>query len=146
MTSRTKLPLREQVFILSLMYHGFRKTYKRHNLKYRHGFVIPATKHEDASGIDFWIKMPRDERLFPVQITQRGVRLFRSFRRPSNATLEAFIKQSERRIEEKRQRCRRHGIAFVLVRDYGGRCTYPSLARDDIQALRNSIAHLRRWL
>ena len=146
MTDRYKLPSREQVFIESLMYHGFRKTRRRKNLKFKRGFVIPATKREDATGIDFWIKMPKDERLFPVQVTQRGVRMFRKFRRPSGERLDEFIDRSQNRIEQKRKRCKKHGIAFVLVRDYDGQHTNPQLAWGDIKALRYAIAHLKRWL
>lgn len=146
MSDRFKLPPREHVFIESLMYHGFRKTYRRKNLKYKLGFVIPATKREDATGIDFWVKMPRDERLFPVQVTQRGVRMFRKFQLPSGERMDEFIARSQKRIEQKRKRCKMHGIAFVLVRDYGGIHTNPQLAWGDIKALRYAIAHLKRWL
>ena len=146
MEERLLLPRRERVFILSLMYHGFRKTRRRMNLKYRSGFVISATKREDATGIDFWIKMPRDERLLPIQVTQRGIRLYRKFHYQSGEKLQEFIQRSEKRIAEKRKRCKKHGIAFVLVRDHIGHQTNPQLAWGDIKALRYGIAHLRRWL
>tara|TARA_B100000745_G_scaffold139855_1_gene91338 strand:- start:626 stop:1066 length:441 start_codon:yes stop_codon:yes gene_type:complete len=146
MADRYKLPRREHVFIESLMYHGFRKTRRRKNLKYKLGFVIPATKREDATGIDFWIKMPKDERLFAIQVTQRGVRMFRKFHRPSEEKLGEFLKRSEERVEQKRKLCKKYGIAFVLVRDYGGIHTNPQLAWGDIKALRYAIAHLKRWL
>lgn len=146
MTKRDRLPHREQVFIESLLYHGFRKTHRRRNLKYRLGFIIPATRREDAVGIDFWVKMPRDERLFPVQVTQRGVRLFRRYHNPNTQTLASFIARSQRRIEQKRKRCKKHGIAFVLVRDFAGRHSNPQVAWGDIKALRYAIAHLKRWL
>lgn len=143
---RYRLPSREQVFIESLMYHGFKKVRRRTDLKLRHGYVIPATWREDASGIDFWIKMPRDERLFPVQVTQRGIRLFRKHHQPSVILLEQFSAQSQKRVTAKRHRCREHGIAFVLVRDFDGNTTNPCIAWGDIKALRYAIAHLKRWL
>lgn len=146
MTDRHRLPNRELVFIESLLYHGFRKIRRRKNLKYRLGFIIPATKKEDAAGIDFWVKMPRDERLFPLQVTQRGVRLFRKYQRPSTDRLEEFLVKSQKRINHKRLRCKEHGIAFVLVRDYGGKRSNPQLAWGDVKALRYAIAHLKRWL
>jgi hypothetical protein len=128
------------------MYHGFRKTRRRKNLKYSRGYIIPATKHEDSGGIDFWVKMPRDERLFPLQVTQRGVSLYRKHRILSDCELQQFIKRAEVRIEDKRKRCKRHGIAFVLVRDYLGKMSNPTIAWGDIKALRYGIAHLKRWL
>lgn len=146
MSQRYMLPRREHVFIESLLYHGFRKTRRRRNLKFRLGFVIPATRREDAVGIDFWIKMPRDERLFPIQVTQRGVRLFRRYQQPDKAALASFLARSQHRIEQKRRRCRNHGIAFVLVRDFAGTHSNPQIAWGDIKALRYAIAHLKRWL
>jgi len=146
MSQRYQLPSREQVFIESLLYHGFRKTRRRRNLKYRLGFVIPATRREDAGGIDFWVKMPRDDRLLPVQVTQRGVRLFRRFQHPNAAALAEFLKQSQHRIEQKRKRCKKHGVAFVLVRDFAAPHSNPQIAWGDIKALRYAIAHLKRWL
>lgn len=146
MEERLRLPDREHVFVLSLKYHGFRRTRKRKDLKFTRGYVIPTTKREDASGIDFFVKMPRDERLFPVQVTQRGVRLFKKYDRPSPDRFEEFVERSELRIRRKRRRCRRHGIAFVLVRDYDGFRTNPRIAWGDIKALRYAIAHLKRWL
>ncbi len=146
MTDRCNLPNRERVFIQSLMYHGFRKTNKRYDLKFRTGFIIPATRREDSSGIDFWIKMPRDERLFPVQVTQRGVQMFRKYHIQSGGILDEFIIRSQVRVEIKRKRCKKHGIAFVLVRDFEGFFSNPRLAWGDIKALRYAIAHLKRWL
>lgn len=146
MSQRQRLPDRERVFIESLLYHGFRKTKRRHDLKFRLGFVIPATRREDATGIDFWIKMPRDDRLLPIQVTQRGVRLFRRFQHPNSVNLATFVRQSQIRIEQKRTRCKKHGIAFVLVRDFAGRHSNPQIAWGDIKALRYAIAHLKRWL
>lgn len=146
MTHRYKLPDREKVFIESLMYHGFRKVRRRKNLKYKNGYIIPTTKREDASGVDFWVKMPRDSRLFPVQVTQRGIRIFRKYRRPSPDKLLEFIEKSHYRVESKRRRCKKQGVAFALVRDFGGVHTNPQVAWGDIKALRYAIAHLKRWL
>jgi hypothetical protein len=96
MNNRRKLPSREHVFITSLMYHGFRLTQRRHNLKFKRGYIIPATRREDAEGIDVWVKMPKDDRLLPVQVTQRGVRMYRKYRRPDGEKLETFITKSEK--------------------------------------------------
>jgi hypothetical protein len=146
MAKRRKLPSREHVFITSLMYHGFRFTHSRRNLKFKRGFIIPATSREDANGIDVWVKMPKDERIFPVQVTQRGVRMYRKYRRPSGEKLDDFIVRSERRIRAKQRRCYKHGIAFALVRDFEGKTTNPQIAWGDIKALRYAIAHLKRRL
>jgi len=146
MDNRRKLPSREHVFITSLMYHGFRLTQKRCNLKFKRGYIIPATRREDAEGIDVWVKMPKDERLLPVQVTQRGVRMYRKYRRPDGDKLETFIIKSERRVRAKQRRCFRHGIAFALVRDFEGKTTNPQIAWGDIKSLRYAIAHLKRWL
>lgn len=146
MSKRYRLPDREKVFVQSLKYHGFRKVHRRDNFKFKNGYIIPATAREDSTGIDFWVKMPRDERLFPVQVTQRGIKIFKKFRRSSPEKLTEFIASSQVRVEAKRERCKRHGIAFVLVRDYSGEYTNPQLAWGDIKALRYAIAHLKRWL
>ncbi len=146
MSRRHKLPPREQVFVASLLYHGFRLRRGRKNLKRAYGYVIPATDREDSGGIDFWVKMPKDERLFPVQVTQRGVRMYRKFRNPSSQQLEEFIKHSDKRIRAKRKMCYRNGIAFVLVRDYDGKLPHSVITWGDIKALRNAMAHLKRRL
>ncbi|MEZ4103795.1 MAG: hypothetical protein R3B60_00730 [Candidatus Paceibacterota bacterium] len=146
MPERYILPKREVVFIKSLKYHGFRVTRKRGNLKYTTGYIIPSTKREDHSGIDFWVKMPRDERLFPVQITQRGVSILKKYQGFTEDRFKILILESESRIRNKRKRCKQHGIAFVLVRDYRGSKTNPRIAWGDIKALRYAIAHLKRWL
>ena len=140
------LPARERVFVKSLLYHGFRFSKRRCNLKYTIGFIVPSTGKEDAGGIDFWVKMPRDDRLLPVQVTQRGVRLYKIFQSPTLPKLEDFISLSNERIRKKQQRCKRHGIAFVLVRDFAGSETNRTIAWGDWKALRYAIAHLRRWL
>jgi len=121
-------------------------THRRSDLKPTRGYVIPATEKEDSGGVDLWVKMPRDVRLLPVQVTQRGIRLFRKHRKHTSERLEDFMKHSEERIRKKQRRCRTHGIAFVLVRDYDGRTTNKTLAWGDVKALRYAIAHLKRWL
>ena len=146
MTSHRRLPQRERVFVLSLVYHGFRITEKRRNFKLRRGYVIPATRKEDSGGVDFWVKMPNDTRMLPVQITQRGVGIYSEFHKPSPEQLQEFIRRSTSRVEKKRRLCRKHGVAFVLVRDYVGLLTSSSVAWGDLKALKYAIAHLRRWL
>ncbi len=146
MHTRRKLPDREHVFITSLMYHGFRLTSSRTNLKFRSGYVIPATRREDSGGIDAWVKMPRDTRLVPIQITQRGLRLFRKHQKPHGLTpekLEEFQRRSDSRLRTKRAFCRVNKIAFVLVRDFDGRVTNTTLAWGDIKALRYAISRVR---
>jgi len=146
MKQRYRLPLREKVFIESLMYHGFRKCRRRRNLKYKRGYVIPATQAEDSGGIDFWVKMPRDSRLFPVQITQRGVRLYLRLSKPTAQMRAVFEERSLKRVEKKRRICYRNGIAFVLVRDTNEKNTCVRTAQSDVAALRYAIATLKRWL
>ncbi len=139
---RRKLPKREYVFIMSLMYHGFRYTSKRQNLKKSRGYLIPATDKEDHDGIDFWVKMPKDMRIFPVQVTQRGVRMFKKHHKPSEGELRSFMSSSEERIRAKRSWCRRSRIAFVLVRDYDGGLSNTTIAWGDIKALRYALSRL----
>lgn len=143
MDHRHRLPLREVVFITSLMYHGFRKVHRRKNLKKRRGYIIPATKKEDADGVDLWVKMPRDMRLLPVQITQRGVRHYRKFHKPTADRLADFVARRERQLKAKRRSCLKCKVAFVLVRDFDGRKTNTTIAWGDIKALRYAIAHIR---
>lgn len=139
---RRKLPKREHVFIMSLMYHGFRFTRKRKDHKRSIGYLMPATDREDSGGIDFWIKMPKDMRIFPVQITQRGIRMFKRHRRSTSEELESFMKRSNARIRAKRAWCRRSRIGFVLVRDFEGSFTNTTIAWGDIKALRYSLNKL----
>lgn len=146
MSTRERLPARELVFIKSLVYHGFRMLKRRSDLKRNRGYIIPSTKREDGDGIDFWVKMPGDYRIFPIQLTQRGVRLYRKHSRPEVSDLSAFVVRMEKRIKRKAAQCRDSGVAFVLVRDYDGTVTNPTLAWGDIKALRYGIAHLKRWL
>ena len=134
------LPRREHVFVTSLRYHGFRFTRSRENLKKRKGYIIPATAREDASGIDFWVKAPGETELLPAQVTQRGVRMFRKYREPSDETLESFLLAAEERLREKRERCKRNNILFVLVRDFEGMLTNTTIAWGDVKALRFALA------
>jgi hypothetical protein len=145
MLKNRKLPTREKVFFLSLQYHGFRKTSRRHNLKFRRGYVIPATSREDGEGIDCWVKMPRDSRLIPVQLTQRGVRQYRLHQHPSAEQLADFIKRSDRRVSAKYGFCKVSGIACALLKDYEGYNTSPELARSDVSALRFAVFSLRKY-
>jgi len=101
--------------------------------------VILATTQEDAGGIDFWVKMPGDMRLFPIQISQLGTSFFRTHKTPSRETLNDFIKAAEIRIAKKRARCRRDGVAFLLVRDFSGERTTEALALSDVRALWRSL-------
>jgi hypothetical protein len=125
------------------LYHGFRLSRKKNNLKRAYGYVIPATDREDAGGVDFWIKMPKDLRLYPAQVTQRGVRMYRKFHKPSQEQLAEFIKRADKRIRAKQRMCYRHGIAFVLVRDYDGKVPHSVITWGDIKALRYAMMHLK---
>lgn len=139
------------------MYHGYRMTTRRRSLKLRRGYIIPATTKEDAGGIDCWVKMPNDQRILPVQVTQRGIRLYRKFQksiddqsaeeeRVQEEQLHTFIRRSNHRIITKQRRCFKHGIAFALVRDFDGRTTNSTIAWGDLKALKYAIAHLKRRL
>ena len=139
---RRKLPKREYVFIMSLMLHGFRFSRSRENLKKSRGYLIPATDKEDADGIDFWVKMPKDMRIFPVQVTQRGIRMFKKHHKPSDGELRSFVHGSEKRIRAKRSWCKKSRIGFVLVRDFEGGVTNRTLAWGDIKALRYALERL----
>jgi len=143
MSHHRKLPTRERVFVHSLMYHGYRSVQRRFNLKQNRGYVIPATKHEDSTGTDFWIKPRGWSIMVPVQVTQRGIALYKKWHPPSREKLEDFIKVSDKRIRQKRQRCARHKILFVLVRDYDGKRTNPTLAWGDIKALRYALKRFK---
>jgi hypothetical protein len=165
MKRKRKLPTREQVFIMSLMYHGFRPTTRRQNLKRQYGYVIPATDREDAEGIDLWVKMPRDSRVFPVQVSQRGTKLYRKHHFPKvaraiqhapersnellhhfNAAVQQYDRERQHKIRSKQRMCFKAGIAFALVRDFDGQITNKNIAWGDVKALRHGIAHLRRWM
>ncbi len=144
MSNRRKLPHREYVFIGSLLRHGFRLAQKGDYLKYGKGYVIASTKQEDASGIDFFVKMPKDDRMFPVQITQRGTWIHKNFQGSPAEKAEKFVQKSELRIRQKRWRCKESGIAFVLIRDFVGTRTNPQVAWGDIKALRYGIERIKR--
>ena len=143
MESRT-LPRRERVFILALQYHGYRFCKRRSGrLKKRKGYVIPATKREDADAIDLWVKPPGETELVPVQLTQRGTALYQKYQRPSEFQLVDFTVISERRVRGKQKMCRQNGIAFVLVRDFDGSRLSTCIAWGDIKALRHGLAQLQ---
>lgn len=127
---------------MSLMYHGFRLTYSRKDLKKRKGYVIPSTRREDASGTDLWIKMPGDARILPVQVTQRGVGHFRKYHKPDQVALLRFVQAADVRVARKRRWCHRYHIAFVLVRDFDGTLTNKTIAWGDVKALRYAVARV----
>ena len=139
-----KLPVREQVFIESLKWFGFRITKERKKLSFRRGYVIPSTDREDSSGIDMWVKVPNDNLLRPVQITQRGIRIFRLLSIPTPEELINFSQKSNYRIIAKRAICERSGVVFVLVRDYLGAETNFAIARRDFKALYHAINQVKR--
>lgn len=140
MGDHRKLPLREQVFIRSLTWHGFRVAKRGKRLKKNRHYVIPSTKAEDASAIDFWVKLAGEERLIPVQITQRGVAIFRARNQPSPQQLAEFSRISEERLRRRRRICAVSGIVFVLVRDYTGQRPSRSVAWGDKKALVHGLA------
>ena len=139
MRHQRRLPLREQVFMRSLIHHGFRVARPGKHLKKGMRYVIPSTAAEDAALIDFWVKLAGDTRLIPVQITKRGTAIFRMRSRPSPEQLKEFERISEQRLRRRRRACAVCGIAFVLVRDYLGRRPSQSLAWGDKKALEHGI-------
>jgi hypothetical protein len=139
-----KLPVREQVFLESLQWFGFKLVYGRSHLKFRRGYVIPSTIREDGDGIDLWVKLPLEKVLYPVQLTQRGVRIFRLLGSRSEESLTSFQKRSEERILAKASYCHRDGIAFVLLRDYIGSETNLTIARRDYRALMFGLQKIKR--
>ncbi len=88
--------------------------------------------------------MPNDRRLYPVQVTQRGVRIFRKLQQPDSEQLAAFAAKAEKRVRAKRKLCREQGVAFVLVRDYLGQRVSRSIAWGDVKSLYYAIENLRR--
>ncbi len=144
MSRDRKLPLREQVFIESLIWFGFRLSSQRKNLQLRRGYVIPSTDKEDGSGIDLWVKVPNNPKLYPIQITQRGIRIFRLLGNPTPEELVNFCCKSHQRIEAKRAICESNGVVFVLVRDYLGAETNFATARRDFKALYHCINQAKR--
>lgn len=142
MADHRKLPLREHVFILSLQYHGFRFVRRRKRLKKKKGYIIPATKQEDASLIDFWVKMPGHTELIPVQVTQRGTAIFRRRHKAAAEREAEFARLSSRRLRFKHRACIRYRIAFVLVRDHTGIKPSKSIAWGDKKALEYGVRAL----
>ena len=139
------LPARERVFLLSLMYHGYRVTKKRSGLKKKKGYICWSTKREDASGIDFWVKEPRCEEMLPIQITRRGDAIFREYHPVySEQRFNDFIERTESRLRRKRDMCRRNRIAFVLIRDHAKRSVNTALAWGDVKALRYALQRFKR--
>ncbi len=134
--SHRRLCGREYVFIQSLMYHGFRYTRRRTRLKRGYNYIIPSTGREDAVGVDAWIKLRGDDALVPVQVTQRGIRLYRKH---NGVRPDEFLVVSYTRIRTKQRRCRQHGILFVLVRDFDGTKTNHTIAWGDVKALRYAL-------
>jgi hypothetical protein len=135
--------MRERVFILSLVRHGFRVATPRQTLKLRRGYVIPSTKREDAQGIDFWVKLPNKTNLIPIQITQRGTRLYKKYRQTSSTDIRVAAERAEERLRRKRERCREQGTAFVLIRDYDGHRLDTNVAWGDKKALFNAVQELQ---
>ena len=141
--TRFHLTERERVFISSLLYHGFRLALRKHALPPHHGYVIPGTMAEDAIGIDLWVRLPHEQHLIPIQLTQRGTKLHRHFHRPNPRQLHEFIERSAHRLLAKQQRCFRQGIVFVLVRDHVHSRTNRRIAWGDVKALRYGIRQAR---
>lgn len=141
-----KLPLREQVFVASLAYHGFRVARRHDRLKFNRRYIIPSTKQEDASLIDFWIKPAWSFALIPVQVTQRGTAILRQ-RNPliPEDRFRGFSEESEQRVRRKRRICRRCRIAFAMIRDYTGGKPSKSVAWGDRKALQKAIQVLGNY-
>ena len=129
---------RELSFMRSVIWHGYRKSVKRKNLKFRAGVIIVSTKREDSDGIDFWIKPPYRHALIPVQVTQRGIKHFKKHNTSSKA-LRDFIKESNKRIMAKQKLSEKSGVGFVLVRDYSSPYPSRSISWGDIKALNHGI-------
>lgn len=146
MPKRKHLPDRETVFMMSLMYHGFRVTSTRNgkHLKKKKGYVIPSTRKEDEDGIDLWVKMPGKTKLWPVQVTQRGIKLFKKYHRYSDESLAEFCRKSEIRIRRKRREAKISKIVFILVSDFSGKVTNKKIAWGDIKSLRQAIKNFER--
>lgn len=141
--SHRQVTQREKVFILSLMYHGFRRIQRHRTLtkfiKKRIGYVAPATQAEDASGVDLWVKMPGHNLFLPVQVTQRGVQMYRWYKNPTDGEIDNFLSQSDQRLREKRERSKLNNIVFVLLGDFVGKTTTPQIAWRDVQAMRFAV-------
>ena len=153
MKRRHRIPMREIVFIESLRRHGFRLTKDFSRIKRRYGYVVPASDREDASGVDFFVKMPREDEIYEVQVTQRGDHLSHIFCR-YESTVDADETELQRvrdslsvagelHLENKREICYRHNIALVMVQDYPGERSNPTLAWRDVKALRYGVNILK---
>jgi hypothetical protein len=103
-------------------------------MKKGRAYVIKATRKEDASGIDFFVKLAGSLILIPVQITQRGVKHFKA-REKSRELISNFIHRSDERVARKKEMCTHAGIVFVLVRDFEGPRVTESIARSDKRSL-----------
>lgn len=143
-TAERKHPDRERVFFASLQYYGFTLSFIRVNLDFGHGYIMPATIREDSGGIDCYVKMPRDHRIFPVQVTQRGIRINRKLKNFTENDKESFLQKCEERIRAKQAICARSGIVFILLRDYLGKDTNPALAQRDVNSLCYGIEQNKR--
>lgn len=139
MAKKRRLPSREAAFITSMMHHGFRRTIHEAKLKYKRGYIILSTQKEDSAGIDFWVKLPKSDDLIPVQITQRGIKMFKRYHKPSKSDLDKFIKNSNKRLRDKKKRCKMNGIIFVLISDFEGRKANHRIAWCDIKAFRYAL-------
>ena len=106
---------------------------------------MPATQREDSNGIDCYVKMPKDARILPVQVTQRGVRYYRYINKPSPEKLQDFVALSEKRIALKRQQCYLNGIVFVLLRDSFGTDSSLTLTYSDVRSLYHGVRNLKRY-
>lgn len=143
MSYKRNLTDREQVFVRSLVRHGFRCVWITEFLKYNQNYIIPAPRKEDSGGVDFFIKFRKSWKLHPVQITQLGVKHYKRHRN-GNGTLAAFLAQSLKRLKNKRICCKHASIAFIVVCDTFGTYTTPQIAKSDVQALRRTIRSQHR--
>lgn len=137
-----RLPTRELAFLRSLKRHGFKVRSSTKDLKKKYGYVIPANAHDEAGGIDFWVKLPKQNDLIPVQVTQRGTYLFKKYRKEC-AQLEAFEVRAMQRLKLKRTWCKAASIAFVLIRDYDSEKLSTVVAWGDKKALMHGIENWR---
>lgn len=151
MNRRHRIPLREMVFIESLRRHGFRLAKDFRRIKRRYGYVVPASDREDASGVDFFVKMPREDDIYEVQVTQRGDHLSHIFCRYEGVAdpvelqrvRDVLSRAGELHLEVKREICYKHNVALVMVQDYPGERSNPTLAWRDVKALRYGINVLK---
>jgi len=135
-TMHRRLPVREKVFIQSLKRHGYKKAPWSGKIKKHYGYFRISTLKEDSLGIDIWIKMPRMEKWFQVQVTQRGERHHVVYK---NGRPRAYC---DERIERKRRQCRENGVLFLIIRDVVHRSSTPKIAHSDVTLLRKAVAHI----